>query len=299
MSVIRSTPVDGPRVRIGELSRRTGVGADRLRAWERRYGLLRPERSEGGFRLYGREDERRVRAMKTLIESGASAAEAARLAVADVSRGAGPESAGEPSLEASDLGMALERFDGATANAILDEALTRLTVEGVAERLVLPVMRDIGQRWQGGELSVAQEHFATGLIRGRLLALGRNWGAGVGPMAVLACPPDERHDIGLVVFGLVLRDRGWRITYLGPDTPIETIATAVAELRPAAVVLAALAAERFETVGDEIRALGRDVQVLLAGAGAGAELAKRLGADALDPDPVQGALHLPLPSAST
>ncbi|HET8593033.1 MAG TPA: MerR family transcriptional regulator [Solirubrobacterales bacterium] len=294
-----STPADGPRVRIGELSRRTGVGADRLRAWERRYGLLRPERSEGGFRLYGREDERRVRAMKTLIESGASAAEAARLAVADVSRGAGPESPGEPSLEASDLAMALERFDGATANAILDEALTRLTVEGVAERLVLPVMRDIGRRWRSGELSVAQEHFATGLIRGRLLALGRNWGAGVGPMAVLACPPDERHDVGLVVFGVVLRSRGWRITYLGPDTPIETIATAVAGLRPAAVVLAALDAERFEAVADEIRALGRDAHVLLAGAGADAELAKRLGVDALDPDPIQGALHLPLPSAST
>jgi methanogenic corrinoid protein MtbC1 len=288
-----STPEEGPRVRIGELSRRTGVGTDRLRAWERRYGLLRPARSEGGFRLYGREDERRVRAMKGLIEAGASASEAARLAVTDLSRGVVPEGAGEGSLEAKDLAIALERFDGATANAILDEAMTRLTVEAVADRLVLPLMREIGDRWESGELSVAQEHFATGLIRGRLLALARNWEAGVGPMAVLACPPDERHDIGLIVFGVVLRERGWRITYLGPDTPIETIATAVADLRPAAVVLAALSAERFEAVAEGIESLARDARVLLAGAGADPELAKRLGVGALDPDPVQGALHLP------
>ncbi|MGA9634349.1 MAG: MerR family transcriptional regulator, partial [Solirubrobacterales bacterium] len=72
---------NAPRLRIGELSRRTGVRADTLRAWERRYELLRPERSDGGFRLYGRDDESRVRAMKALIDSGVSASEAARLAV--------------------------------------------------------------------------------------------------------------------------------------------------------------------------------------------------------------------------
>ncbi len=115
MSVMPSTPEEGPRLRIGELSRRTGVGADRLRAWERRYGLLRPERSEGGFRLYGQEDERRVRAMKDLISAGVSAAEAARLAVAGATRGTPPESGGDASLDPSGLMLALERFDGATA----------------------------------------------------------------------------------------------------------------------------------------------------------------------------------------
>ena len=216
-----------------------------------------------------------------------------------VEHGDDQERRGDGVLDASDLAIALERFDGATANAILDEAMTRLTMETVADRLVLPLMREIGDRWASGELSVAQEHFATGLIRGRLLALARNWEAGVGPMAVLACPPDERHDIGLIVFGLVLRERGWRITYLGPDTPIETIATAVADLRPAAVVLAALSAERFEAVAEGIESLARDARVLLAGAGADPELAKRLGVDALDPDPVQGALHLPPSSGSS
>jgi methanogenic corrinoid protein MtbC1 len=156
---------------------------------------------------------------------------------------------------------------------------------------VLPAVREIGQRWQAGEATVGQEHFATGLLRERMLALGRNWGAGVGPRALLACPPGEHHDIGLVAFGLVLRDRGWRITYLGPDTPIESVARTAADLRPRAVVLAALDTGLLEAVGDEISELSRRAPVLLGG-GVDPEQAGRLGAAALDADPVRAALSL-------
>ena len=283
-------PDDSPLLRIGELSRRTGIGADTLRAWERRYDLLRPERSPGGFRLYGRGDEERVRAMKALIDSGVSAAEAARLAT----------SRGEP-LEARQtqpgrrvdadharrLQGALERFDEPDANAILDDALTRFTVDAVVDRIALPAMREIGRRWESGEISIAQEHFATGVLRGRMLALGRNWGAGIGPLALLACPPGERHDIGLIAFGLVLRERGWRIAFLGPDTPIETILDAAARLDPAAIVLAAVAAQPFEAVSGEITELARKAAVLIGGEGADDELAERLGAQALGSDPIR------------
>ena len=126
-----------------------------------------------------------------------------------------------------------------------------------------------------------------------MLALGRNWGAGGGPLALLACPPSERHDLGLVVFGVVLHDRGWRITYLGPDTPItETIARTARALSPAAIVLAALTAGALEAVSREIMDLGVDSTVLIGGGGAGAELAERLGVESLDPDPVRAARQL-------
>ena len=299
MSVDSEMPNDAPRLRIGELSRRTGVAPDTLRAWERRYGLLRPERSDGGFRLYGREDEQRVRAMKALIASGVSAAESARLAASGTpATGGRAPTAGEASLETGPtrLREVLERFDEPAAHAILDAALTRLTVDGVVGQVVLPAMRQIGDRWQSGEISVAQEHFATGVLRERMLSLGRNWGAGVGPRALLACPPGELHDLGLVAFGVVLRDRGWRITYLGPNTPIETIARTAAELRPAAIVLAALDAERFEAAADQIAALAREAQLLVGGEGADAVLARRLGAEALDRDPVGAAVRLASPS---
>ena len=292
MSVSSPTPDRGPLVRIGELSRRTGVGVDTLRAWERRYGLLRPQRSSGGFRLYGAGDEERVSAMKALIDSGVSAAEAARLAVADAPReGRGHEA---PTDHDERLTVALDRFDEADANAILDDAIARFTVEAVVSRVLLPVLHAIGIRWQSGEVSVAEEHFATALLRGRMLALGRNWGAGRGPLAVLACPPGELHDLGLIAFGLLLREHGWRVALLGADTPIATIADAVAKLRPDAVVLAGVTPEPFEAVADEIRSLARGTPVLIGGEGARAKVAERLGARTLDSDPVSAAAGMPV-----
>jgi methanogenic corrinoid protein MtbC1 len=294
MSVTPANSQDQPRVRIGELSRRTGIAPDTLRAWERRYGLLEPSRSAGGFRLYGPEDERRVRAMKAMIETGLSASEAARQAAAAPSAAsAGPLAEGRyPAAIAKQLSEALERFDEPTANAVLDHALTSLTVDAVAEQVVLPVMRAIGERWESGEISVAQEHFATGVLRGRMLGLARNWGAGAGPVAILACPPGELHDLGLVAFGVVLRDRGWKIYYLGPDTPIGDVARAAEELRPAAVVLAAVSREPFDRAAGEIEDLAGGCRVLLGGQGADVELARKLGAEALPEAPVAAAARL-------
>lgn len=288
MSAPSDNPAKGPLVRIGELSRRTGVGVDTLRAWERRYELLDPQRSAGGFRLYGTSDEEQVRAMKALIDSGVSAAEAARLAASEASaERTRTEPAGIDHGER--LVKALDRFDEADANAILDDAIARFTVEAVASRLLLPVLHEIGTRWEAGDISVAEEHFATSLLRGRMLALGRNWGAGSGPLAVLACPPAEQHDLGLIAFGLVLRERGWRIALLGGDTPIETISDAVAKLAPDAVVLAAVSPEPLEAVAEKIRKLAHEAPVLIGGEGADDALARRLGARALEPDPIAAA----------
>ncbi len=288
MSAPSDNTSEGPLVRIGELSRRTGVGVDTLRAWERRYELLDPQRSAGGFRLYGTSDEERVRAMKALIDSGVSAAEAARLAASEASSGRSQtEAAGIDHAER--LVAALDRFDEADANAILDDAIARFTVDAVASRLLLPVLHEIGIRWETGDISVAEEHFATSLLRGRMLALGRNWGAGGGPLAVLACPPGEQHDLGLIAFGLVLRERGWRIALLGGDTPIETISDAVAKLGPDAVVLAAVSAGPLEAVAEKIRKLAHEATVLIGGEGADEALARRLGVRALEPDPIAAA----------
>ena len=85
----------------------------------------------------------------------------------------------------------------------------------------------------------AQEHFASTLIRERLLGLARQWDYGRGPRAVLACPPGERHDIALICFGLALGAAGWRILFLGPDTPIDTLTGVSQALDADVVVLAA------------------------------------------------------------
>jgi hypothetical protein len=126
-----------------------------------------------------------------------------------------------------------------------------------------PYLHDLGERWARGEVSVAQEHFASNLLRGRLLGLARGWGQGHGPAAVLACLPGEQHDLGLIAFGLTLYRRGWRIIYLGPDTPIATIGQATESLPPDLVVLAGTVPELFAAHADAIADLARQTTVVL------------------------------------
>jgi DNA-binding transcriptional MerR regulator len=255
-------------LRIGELSRRAGVSPELLRAWERRYGLVRPARSAGGLRLYSHGDLERVRLMRRHLAAGMAAAEAAALAVrADTAEEPGAMPASHASLRA-ELAEALESFDEPRAQAVLDRLLAVTTIDTLLSAIVLPYLRDVGVRWERGELSVAQEHFASGVLRGRLLGLARGWGLGVGPVAVLACLPGEQHDLGLIAFGLALRARGWRIVYLGPDAPIETVEETGRRLRPELVVLHAIDGSRVRPVAAEVEALAERHRVAIGGAAA-------------------------------
>jgi DNA-binding transcriptional MerR regulator len=277
-------------LRIGELARRTGTSPELLRAWEQRYGLLRPERSPGGFRLYSDGDEARVRRMRAWIGTGLSAAEAARRAL-EVEEEAGEESAFVAEGLADELEAAMDRFDGEAGHRALDRLLARFSVETVLEDALMPYLRRLGDRWAVGEISVAQEHFASSLIRGRLFGLAREWGAGGGPAVVLACPPGEEHDLGLIVFGIVLARRGWRVTYLGADTPFATLEQAAASLRPALVVLSVSDPGRIDPHEEEIARLAAVVPLGLAGE-LNAERAEGLGARLLAGGPVEAARAL-------
>jgi len=258
-----SVAMDGT-IRIGELARRTGVSPELLRAWEDRYGLLQPSRSPGGFRLYTAADEVRTRQMTRLIADGLSAAEAARQALT------GDEI--EPRIAppivdqlATQLRTALDDFDGAAAHAALDSLLASVSPEIVLADVVLPYLRDLGDRWQAGRASVAQEHFASQLLRGRLLAIARDWDSGTGPKLLLACLPAEAHDLGLIIFGILAARRGWRITLLGADTPIDTLYATVRRVRPSLTVLLATTPTMLSTHASDIRALSGLTRTAIAG----------------------------------
>jgi DNA-binding transcriptional MerR regulator len=257
-------------LRIGELSRRTGVSPELLRAWERRYGLLDPTRTPTGLRLYSDGDVDRVRLMRRHLERGLAAAEAAALAA----RGDGGEAqAGSPAMAPDaarrELTDALDRFDEPGAQAVLDRVLAAATVDTLLGEVVLPYLSELGDRWERGEASIAQEHFASGVLRGRLLGLARGWGLGVGPLALLACLPGELHDLGLIAFGLTLRAHGWRVVYLGQDVPLETVEEASQRLDPALVVLSAVDAGRVRALAEPLRRLADSRRVALGGAAAG------------------------------
>jgi len=280
----------GP-VRIGELSRRTGVSAPLLRAWERRYGLLRPRRTDGGFRVYGAADERRVRGMRARIDQGLSASLAAAAVLADEQSGPGPVARGPDEIRAA-MSDALERFDERAAHAAIDRLLGTFSLEAALSGGVLPYLGSLGARWESGAVSIAQEHFATSIIRGRLLALARNWGDGHGPLALLACPSGEQHDLGLICFGLGLRERGWRILLLGPNTPVGTIEETAGRLAPDLTVIAAMQPGLLEAEREGIARMAARHPVALAGPGAGADLARDTGARSLDQAPMAAAARV-------
>ena len=274
-------------VRIGELSRRAGVSTDLLRAWERRYGLLHPIRSDGGFRLYSPRDEQRVALMRGHLERGLSAAQAARLILAETERR--PDESPALARGAESLRQALDALDESAAHTALDTLLANLSLETVLGEVVMPYLHELGERWERGEASVADEHFASNLLRGRLLGLARGWDRGLGPRALLACAPGELHDLALIVFGLALRERGWRITYLGPDTPLDSLENAARTLEPAAVVIAVTNPQRLAGTEASLRKVARSVPLWIAGAGASPNVTERAGARHLDADPLGGA----------
>jgi DNA-binding transcriptional MerR regulator/methanogenic corrinoid protein MtbC1 len=277
-----------PHLRIGQLASRVGVSTTLLRAWERRYGLLEPVRTDHGYRLYSEDDEARVRSMLALITDGVAPQQAARLVVSGtappvVSR----DDDTSPGDDLALLGAALERFDDVAANAVFDALLGRYTVRTVLASVVVPYLANLGDRWARGEATTAQEHFASNMLRGRLFGLARGWDAGVGPRALLACPSGERHDLGLLAFGIALRGHGWRITYLGADTPPESLQESIRVLAPNAVVLAMTVTADAEAVDDS---LGRGApRLAIGGRGATPRLAAKLGAEVLDCDPVTAA----------
>ena len=297
------TPDGPPVLRIGELSRRLGVSDHALRAWESRYGLLQPVRSAGGFRLYSEADERRVRRMQSHLARGLSAAEAARAVLGeDSGAGTGPGRAAGPHRAPPAVGelsgalrQALDAFDEPAAQAVLDRLVSDLSLTAVLRDVVLPYLTELGERWERGTASIAQEHFASNLIRGRLAGLARGWGNGHGPRALLACPPGELHDLALMVFGIVLSRNGWRIDYLGMNTPVEELARTVEVRRPDLVVLAATLPENLEPHANQLTALAQRAPLVLAGAGATPQIAGAVGARLLTGDPVTEAENIQWP----
>ncbi|HZE03722.1 MAG TPA: cobalamin B12-binding domain-containing protein [Solirubrobacteraceae bacterium] len=278
---------------IGELSRRVGVSTDLLRKWERRYGVLKPGRTNGNQRLYSRVDEARVRLMISHVRSGIAPAQAAELALGarfKLTRHSGEGAAVEEAAAGRrQVLAALERYDETGAEQVLEKIAARSAATTLIRDVFLPLLREIGERWASARLNVAQEHFASGFVHTRLLALARGWDRGLGPRALLACPAGEQHVMGLVSFGIVLHQVGWRITYLGADTPPAGLADAAEMVQPRLVVLSCTMAGRLEPHAAVLRRLTGRFPVAVAGAGATSTFAAAADATHLTGDPVTAA----------
>ena len=253
---------DTPLYSVAAIARHTGVPAVTLRAWERRYGFPRPTRASGGRRLYTQRDIWTVRALRSQTDQGVPISRA----IALLGDGSSPPAPAEAPIGAeSPLTMlgdqlleALLDLAAGRADTVLSEALSLLSVEDVCLGLMQPALNEIGRRWHAGEASVAQEHFATGLIRARLSSLLQHALAGVNQPAILAaCPPGEWHELGLLMICLFLARRGYAVRYLGANLPAEELAQLVKQSTPQLVLLSAQTDDTAGALGDALRALRR------------------------------------------
>ncbi|MET0660022.1 MAG: MerR family transcriptional regulator [Steroidobacteraceae bacterium] len=221
------------------MSNLTGVNAVTLRAWERRYGLVKPVRTASGHRLYGREQIDQIHQILGLLKKGLSISQVGR-ALPMPQASSARASQGPWSGYRERMVAAVSRFDDEELEQVYSTALALHSIEVVTARLLLPVLRELGRRWQSGQGSVAEEHFFSVYVRDKLGARFHHRARGRrGPSILAACLPDEQHEIGLLVFSLAAHEHGLRVVLLAARTPLEELPIAARRAHCAAVVLSA------------------------------------------------------------
>ncbi len=232
---------------VNEVEERTSVPASTLRQWERRYGFPMPGRSESGYRLYSPEDIALIEAMRRHIEDGVPASRAADLVkrlhaqvVSSLATQAEPKSV-ETFFEG--LLEALVNLDQAQADRILSEAHALHPVETVLLDILQKCIIEIGQLWHDGKIKTTTEHFASNYAQGRLRSLLQlTGGDSIAPAIIVACAPDDQHELGALTLAVLLRRQGFMVYYLGANTPVADLRAMAQDIRPAAVMISATVA---------------------------------------------------------
>lgn len=262
---------------VKQVSALTGIAPDRLRAWERRYGVVRPTRTDGGYRLYDDEDIARLRLMMRLVDGGTPASLAAQevngATSAPTGEGRPPEPLGAgtgPGLDA--LVRVAVSLDRAEAELLLDQAFAAGSFESVVEHWLLPALAQVGSAWQDGIVDVAGEHFVSAAVRRRLgRAFDASGTALGGPVVLAGLPPGSLHELGSLSFATVLRRLGADVRWLGVDLPVDSWAHAADRLRPAGAVVSVPLAGDAPAAAAVFRRLTQDfpgVRVYVGGQGA-------------------------------
>jgi methanogenic corrinoid protein MtbC1 len=241
----------GASLNIAALTRRTGVPPDTIRKWEQRYGVLRPERTAGGQRRYSEVDVARVEWLKARLAEGYRIGEAAALlGSADLGAASSPAEIRTALLDA------VRRWDVDSLGSLVAQALAVHGPERAFLEVLAPALVEVGTRWEAGELTVGQEHLASGVVRASLERLIADARPTVRGVAVLACAPGEQHEIGLLMLAVLLRADGWNVAYLGPDTPVADAVRVADALDAAALCFSVSDEERARRLDAELAATG-------------------------------------------
>ncbi|MCK6506183.1 MerR family transcriptional regulator [Myxococcota bacterium] len=270
---------DVPRYRIQTVSEMTGIPAPTLRAWERRYGVPTPNRTGKGYRLFSARDVEMLARMRDLCESGMSASDAARLVGDFFSPADEPApTPGDPAATVSRrIVSAVERFDADGLDREIRLAQTMGSAAVIFEDIFAPALREIGDRWHEGTLSVSQEHLASeALARATRNLLDLVQPTSAPRSAVLACWEEEQHVMPLYGIAFRLAQWGYRCVVLGARTPPEAVAEAVDRLAPDVVGLSLTLAPPEAMLAEQARAYATaagTARVIVGGLGAQASQA--------------------------
>jgi DNA-binding transcriptional MerR regulator len=225
---------DTPLYRIGAACSQVGILPVTLRMWERRYGLVQPQRTSGNYRLYSKRDIAILRWLKTQVDSGRPIREAAERLKEIQREGTWPDlppslngrqpSRAEASTFVDRLFRGLRAHDEDRAGQVIHEVSSHFDLASICLEILTPVLVEIGEAWHRGAIRIATEHFASSYIRGHLLALFQSFPIARGGRRVLVgCAPGERHEIGSLMLALFLRQGGSRVEYLGPDVELDDL----------------------------------------------------------------------------
>jgi DNA-binding transcriptional MerR regulator/methylmalonyl-CoA mutase cobalamin-binding subunit len=260
---------------IKQAAQRSGVSSASLRAWERRYGVVRPQRTESGYRLYDDDAIATLAAMRRLVEDGWTAATAA----AAVSAGEAPQystlaaaAAAVPAGEGADLRddflAAADAVDVGRLESVLDQAFSLGSFETVADDWLMPTLRALGEAWATGRVDVAGEHAASQCVMRRLsMAFAGAASLSRGPRVVVGLPSGSHHELGTLAFATALRRRGVTVVYVGADLPGTSWQRAVRAFPSGAAVLGVPTADDRGAAGEAAAALRSAAPGLVVAAG--------------------------------
>ncbi|MFN0303836.1 MAG: MerR family transcriptional regulator [Burkholderiales bacterium] len=268
MSTKSDTELNGEVFPIRTVSTLTGVNAITLRAWERRYGLVKPIRTAGGHRVYTRADIDSIHKILALVENGVAIG---RVTDALPTRAVAAKRGGDRGQWERDreqVFAAIAQFDEARLEALYNELLSLHPMERVTHEVLMPVFRALGEHWQTGVGGIAEEHFLGVFLRNKLGARYHHRGTGTaGPKLLLACLPGEQHETGLLLFGLAAHDHGFRLVLLGADMPLKAVNYAARRSQSGAIILSGSADVKPAVFENDLPRLVRtaDVPVFLGG----------------------------------
>lgn len=243
---------DDPKYTIKAVTTQTGIRAVTIRAWENRYGLLKPQRSENRYRLYSERDVAILRWVKSQVDQGISISNVVRELKSLLARGEFPEVLPSittrtrtyqpvpPDKLARQLFDALVKHDETQANDILRQANAMFDLTSVCMDVIGGSLFLVGDAWHKGDMRITDEHFASRFLQGKLLNLLQAYPNRRGaPLILMACAPEETHEIGCLMMAVLLRHDGYRVEYLGPDLPLDDIVDYARQEHPAMICMSA------------------------------------------------------------